>query len=513
MVGGRRRHTSAGKNTAMEENASLKDGVDDDAVIDVDDDSSLQQEIARLRGRWELASVLNFLSVFEPVIGTDLKLTAEEIEAGLVEPNSSLAQLHIKLLKGIPPVSKTLNGSDAWVTALCKKISMWWPWVKEISRYKELDPTNRLRILKALCEIRADQDDSVSYINDALKSGTEISSFRKDKIGEDGNAACYWCDGGPVIGHRLYKEVKKTDQKTKWKGKASYSLTAVSSEWQTLATNLEEFQKAVDELSSSRVVGRIAVGRTVETNFLPLVEKFQKKKERALKQKQRQERLLNDFTSYGTGITRSCRSRRPISYTFDDYDRAIDEAIEVTKKSKTTKEQRNEKKHFKQEKCDGDSDRCKESHAENGVSEMFTDSKDKDTIEADSLDSETESDSIQQDVDGDKDDDYGSKSDNDYGNESGKSDEENANPGERNCSKKPFGTRWSMRLAGVMNHPVPETRNLATKNRLRQRPTRNSALDSIVIDSEDENLSQNTNSETGHEHSSPLDTSEEFSDG
>ncbi|EEF45934.1 hypothetical protein RCOM_0803470 [Ricinus communis] len=485
MVGGRRRHTSAGKNTAMEENASLKDGVDDDAVIDVDDDSSLQQEIARLRGRWELASVLNFLSVFEPVIGTDLKLTAEEIEAGLVEPNSSLAQLHIKLLKGIPPVSKTLNGSDAWVTALCKKISMWWPW----------------------------QDDSVSYINDALKSGTEISSFRKDKIGEDGNAACYWCDGGPVIGHRLYKEVKKTDQKTKWKGKASYSLTAVSSEWQTLATNLEEFQKAVDELSSSRVVGRIAVGRTVETNFLPLVEKFQKKKERALKQKQRQERLLNDFTSYGTGITRSCRSRRPISYTFDDYDRAIDEAIEVTKKSKTTKEQRNEKKHFKQEKCDGDSDRCKESHAENGVSEMFTDSKDKDTIEADSLDSETESDSIQQDVDGDKDDDYGSKSDNDYGNESGKSDEENANPGERNCSKKPFGTRWSMRLAGVMNHPVPETRNLATKNRLRQRPTRNSALDSIVIDSEDENLSQNTNSETGHEHSSPLDTSEEFSDG
>lgn len=33
------------------------------------------------------------------MIGNDLKLTAEEIELGLVKPNASIAALHIKLLK------------------------------------------------------------------------------------------------------------------------------------------------------------------------------------------------------------------------------------------------------------------------------------------------------------------------------------------------------------------------------------------------------------------------------
>lgn len=33
------------------------------------------------------------------MIGSGLKLSAEEIEMGLIKPNSSLAQLHIALLK------------------------------------------------------------------------------------------------------------------------------------------------------------------------------------------------------------------------------------------------------------------------------------------------------------------------------------------------------------------------------------------------------------------------------
>lgn len=43
------------------------------------------------------------LQIFEPVLGVDLKLTAEEIESGLVKPNKSLAQLHVKLLKVLSP--------------------------------------------------------------------------------------------------------------------------------------------------------------------------------------------------------------------------------------------------------------------------------------------------------------------------------------------------------------------------------------------------------------------------
>lgn len=39
------------------------------------------------------------MEVFEPVIGKSLRISAEEIERGLIKPESSLAELHIALLK------------------------------------------------------------------------------------------------------------------------------------------------------------------------------------------------------------------------------------------------------------------------------------------------------------------------------------------------------------------------------------------------------------------------------
>lgn len=95
-------------------------------------DSPSHFEILKLRQRWELASVLHFLDVrysrysssgsnvpirlrfviilvtffvvrviqvFSPLLGNDLKVTAEEIEIGLVKPNAFLTNLHIQLLK------------------------------------------------------------------------------------------------------------------------------------------------------------------------------------------------------------------------------------------------------------------------------------------------------------------------------------------------------------------------------------------------------------------------------
>ena len=108
--------------------------IDDEKAKDVavlNDVPYYESEVDKIRGRWELASILNFLSVqstilpfflkkksflnkfvykcylklgfylqiFEPVLGVDLKLTAEEIESGLVKPDKSLSQLHVKLLK------------------------------------------------------------------------------------------------------------------------------------------------------------------------------------------------------------------------------------------------------------------------------------------------------------------------------------------------------------------------------------------------------------------------------
>nr|TKS11009.1 uncharacterized protein D5086_0000076110 [Populus alba] len=469
-------------------------------VVVLNDDPNFESEIDKIRGRWELASILNFLSIFEPVLGVDLKLTAEEIESGLVKPNKSLAQLHVKLLKvaeGELPLKEAKG--------------------EEISEYKELDPTNRLLILKALCEIRAEQDDIASYVNTSLKDGTEISYFRKDKVGGDGTAISYWYDGSSTIGHRLYKEVNMTRANIRTKGKASKNLPATCLQWEILATNLEGFQKVVSELSSSKVVADVAAGKTIETDVLPIIQKFQKKKDRALKQKERQEELLNSFRSYTAGITRSCRSRRPISYTFDDYDRAIDEAIKITKKRNTIEEESNDRKHVKQEiASNGGSNmgiNSTESLGEKGDSDMSADSKG--NIEKGNFSDSEESGKLDEagNDDDDSDDDYDDKMDYDNRNRSGKSDEENETFGGKNIARK-FGSRWSSRLAGVASHPVVEAGNFGTKNRLRQRPMRNSALDSInVLDSDDETSSEHTASEiSGHEDLSPVCNSEGVSD-
>lgn len=62
MAGGRRRIAPAVNKTVVDEKVPEKDCVGEDSVIVVDD-SSLEDEIAQIRGRWELASVLNFLTV------------------------------------------------------------------------------------------------------------------------------------------------------------------------------------------------------------------------------------------------------------------------------------------------------------------------------------------------------------------------------------------------------------------------------------------------------------------
>ncbi|XP_047154324.1 DDT domain-containing protein DDR4 [Vigna umbellata] len=435
------------------------------------DGSDLEKEIFKLRGRWELASILNFLEVFNPILGNDLKLSAEDIEIGLVKPDASLARLHIQLLKGMPPVSKTLEDSDKWVTALCKKLTMWWPWVaegeiplvpskgQEISKYKEIDPSDRLLLLKALCEVRADQHDAVSYINNALKERTQISSFRKDALGRDGTGTSYWYDAtSKGQSHRLYREVIKSDSIPKDEGNRHLSLPSI--QWETLASNLEEFSEVAEKFSFSKSSVKVSVSTKLQSNAIPALEKLREKKEKTMKKKQRQDMLLKDIqNSYCSGNTRACRTRRPICYTFEAYDRTITEAIQLTNKRKRSPV--------------ADQDKTRQSEDQSKTKNVSTDS-----------DSERDIMQISDDVDA------GYEVEND-----GISEEENFVDGELVNSEAPSshavsypkGVRCSKRLAGVPSHAILESRGLTTKQTLRQRPTRNSALESIMIlDSEDE---------------------------
>ncbi|XP_030464752.1 DDT domain-containing protein DDR4 [Syzygium oleosum] len=454
--------------------------------------------LRELREQWELASVLNFLSVFEPVIGKDLKLSAEEIEGGLVRPNSSIARLHIKLLKGIPPTSKALDGSDAWVTVLCKKLDPWWQWVaegnipltvangKEISQYKELDPVGRLLLLKALCELRAMQDDAVSYINNALKDGTHVSCFRKENLASHGNGTSYWYEGNATGGHRLYRAVCIPKSKATNAGKRFVPLPSTMFRWETLATNLNEFSEVVEELASSKGVAEVAVSRIIQSDIIPALQKIEKNKERALKRKERQKMLLNNCkSSYAVAGSRSCRSRRPISYTFEEYDRAIDEAIQVTQRL-TTEDPRRRYKH--RELSKEDDGHNEDTHSSEGI--------DRNNIYDVSV---TQINKLEEAGNDNTDEEYDGKCSDDDGSRSNNLDEDclvsTDSPSNINHPKRKIhvahrvaGPRWSKRLAGAAAHAVEETRKLHMTKLLRQRPNQNSALDSAIIpDSDDEN--------------------------
>lgn len=131
---------------------------------------------------------------------------------------------------------------------------------------------------------------------------------------------------------------------------------------------------------------------------------------------------------------------------------------------------------------------------------MDTGSKDNSGERGDSLDSDIESDVLQEvgtDDENENEDEgyYGKKVDIDDGSDLGFS-EPDGNRATRDSQKaNDLGTQKleETRQAGDTVHPDVKTRGLGTKNRLRQRPTRNSALDSLVIlDSDDENVPGNT---------------------
>lgn len=45
------------------------------------------------------------------------------------------------------------------------------------------------------------------------------------------------------MGHRLYKEIQKVEDQTQSKGRGSSSEPDITCHWETIATNLDEFQR------------------------------------------------------------------------------------------------------------------------------------------------------------------------------------------------------------------------------------------------------------------------------
>lgn len=299
---------------------------------------------------WELASVLNFLHVFRPLLNIAVEFTAEELEDAIITPNGTLYDVHMPLLKSIPPVTRMAMGRGTWVTVLCRKMKHWWHWVAEgdlpivashgaeTEQYKALEPATRLTILKAICDIRGEQEDVRNFIHSSLKHGHHLSIFRKERIGGDSHGISYWYEGDPILGHRLYREIRRVEYAKeptkKSKGKGVSIVPVMSYHWEAVASNFDEFKIAAEKLFSSRNRTEVSLGKKLKLNYLPEIENIHKKKEKLLKKQQREALLLDSYlTVDGLKSGRSRRERKRVTYTFDDYDRSINEAIRSTRKS------------------------------------------------------------------------------------------------------------------------------------------------------------------------------------
>ena len=82
------------------------------------------------------------------------------------------------------------------------------------------------------------QDDIRSYIDDSIKNGVPLSAFRKERTGGDSHGVSFWYEDDPIIGQRLYREIRKVEVK---KGKGKNVDSVPSYQWETVATNLDEF--------------------------------------------------------------------------------------------------------------------------------------------------------------------------------------------------------------------------------------------------------------------------------
>ncbi|KAL3639551.1 hypothetical protein CASFOL_017458 [Castilleja foliolosa] len=331
-----------------------------------------------IRSMWQLASILNFLHVFRDLLNIKVEFSAEEFETALITPNNTLGDVHIPLLKkfgkmptrrsfslylphemkAIPPVTRMALGHNTWVTVLCRKLRDWWHWVAEgdlpivashgaeIETYNTLDPEVRVVILKALCDIRVEQEDIRSYIDDSIKRGVHLSVFRKERIGGDSKGISYWYEDDPSIGHRLYREIRKVEVK-KGKGKNVEPIPHSSYEWEAVATNFDEFMNVSEKLFSSKNRTEVAVGKKLKNNMVPEIEKVHKRKEKLLKKQHRQALMLDNMMNIdGLAAGRSLRDRKPVTYTFDDYDRSINEALKVTKKKQLSPEPYEKREDF-----------------------------------------------------------------------------------------------------------------------------------------------------------------------
>eukprot|EP00794_Sanderia_malayensis_P010905 gene10905-12064_t len=255
------------------------------------------------------AVVFSFLTLFGGLLNLP-ELTIKELEDSLDDctdfvvdsaQQGVLEKLHLKLLRRLSRSCKTQFSSLAQVSSdrlvkylirFSKHNDLDLAWDLEKFGYHVLGSSERLILLKALCEVHFDENPRFkTHFTDEYIKTDNIDGLRLQPFGRDISGKMIWFQQDHVAGFRVYS-VEEDD--------------ADGNTWKLIASNTEELDKLVDKLK-----------RRAEVN--PKDVAFAKRKERKAKAKAAaKEKQLETKKGRGKGKTQQRKKKQEVCESESD---------------------------------------------------------------------------------------------------------------------------------------------------------------------------------------------------
>jgi len=272
----------------------------------------------------------------------------EVLEKAIVASNGQgiLARLHIGLMKGLRP--KLSVDESNWTAVLSRKFRAECMDAEEnpfkpargneAEHYCNASAVDRVLILKMLCELRGCESDFREVLEQSLKPNTKLqrppkrkhkkemskySQFREMPLGQLNAGTLFWfLDCPDFVDFRLYKE---TREHVKRNG-AVRGHTRIKS-WELIAADVDALQQFGDDLPLTGTHSRSLKKKVLE--MVPRLEKRVEREERKMRATARlKQHECNIILDLNGGYGRSARQRNEAKYTFEEYERAMAEAID-----------------------------------------------------------------------------------------------------------------------------------------------------------------------------------------
>lgn len=333
-----------------------------------------KNSIRHVQECWEMASLMAFLGAFADDVELPSAWTVDGLETALLEPDekgTEVMDLHVALLRGMNP--KIAVNESNWRTMVGKKIKaqsdakeeVFDKWVacknhQDLELHAQCTPIEKLKVILIMCELRMSCDDIRSRVERAAtapkkKVGEDdihiLNAIRPSPLGVDAEGAKYWfMDVGSkniCRGFRLYKEVSRNSgtkvkaTPVKWwetkkasrkvnQGGSKTSIPTME-EWQLIAQDEASMEKVGEYLISGSAKADRRLGAVILDSIVPGL------KERKRREEKRQMAAQRLHVALGYGLNaknlevsgRGRRVRRAVNYTFENYDKEIEESIKA----------------------------------------------------------------------------------------------------------------------------------------------------------------------------------------